>query len=555
MTKNKNTNDSKLLFLPLGGCNEIGMNLNLYSYEDQWLMVDLGITFGNDLGVEILMPDTSFIEAKRKQLVGLVLTHAHEDHVGAVPYLWEKLRCPVYATPFTAYILKEKLKEVGLDKEVPIIEVPLDSAVQIGVFKVDYITVTHSIPEPNVLAIKTPIGTIVHTGDWKVDPTPLLGNATNVSALEKLGDEGVLALVCDSTNVFVEGRTGSEADVREKLTDLIQRISTGKVIVACFSSNVARLETCAVAAAMSGRKMVLVGRSMHRMDQAARRSGYLKGIPPFLDEESLARLTPEETLIVCTGSQGESRSALSRIAQGQHPRIKLQEGDSVVFSSRMIPGNEKPIKHLQEQLIERGAIVINASYEDGIHVSGHPARDDLRDMYQWVRPQMLIPVHGEPAHLREHADFALKNGIPNSIVPYNGALIELSSDGPKIIDEIEHTKLALDGDVLVPYFSSQMRDRHRLMQAGVVFVSILLDYRHMLQKVPSVSVMGVIDEGNFDSALKKLQKELAKAIEDADLDLLESDENIQELIRLTVRRYINLTRGKKPLVASHIYRI
>lgn len=554
MTKDKNQSD-KLLFLPLGGCNEIGMNLNLYQYEDQWLMVDLGITFGNDLGVDILMPDISFIEAKRKQLVGLVLTHAHEDHVGAVPYLWERLRCPVYATPFTAYILKEKLKEVGLEKEVPIIEVPLDSGVQIGHFKVDYISITHSIPEPNVVAIKTPKGTIVHTGDWKVDPTPLLGNATNVSALEKLGDEGVLALVCDSTNVFVEGRTGSEADVRERLTALIQRLSTGKVVVACFSSNVARLETCAVAAAASGRKMVLVGRSMHRMDQAARRSGYLKGIPPFLDEESLAGMAPEKTLIVCTGSQGESRSALSRVAQGQHPRIKLQEGDSVVFSSRVIPGNEKPIKHLQEQLIEKGATVINASYEDGIHVSGHPARDDLRDMYQWVRPQILVPVHGEPAHLREHAAFALQSGIPSSIVPYNGSLIELSPEGPRIIDEIEHAKLALDGDVLVPYFSAQMRDRHRMMQAGVVFVSVLLDHARMLQKIPSVSIMGVVDESSLEAVSKKLQKELTKAIEDADLDLLESDKDLQELIRLTVRRHINLTRGKKPLVASHIYRI
>lgn len=554
MTKDKNQSD-KLLFLPLGGCNEIGMNLNLYQYEDQWLMVDLGITFGNDLGVDILMPDISFIEAKRKQLVGLVLTHAHEDHVGAVPYLWERLRCPVYATPFTAYILKEKLKEVGLEKEVPIIEVPLDSGVQIGHFKVDYISITHSIPEPNVVAIKTPKGTIVHTGDWKVDPTPLLGNATNVSALEKLGDEGVLALVCDSTNVFVEGRTGSEADVRERLTALIQRLSTGKVVVACFSSNVARLETCAVAAAASGRKMVLVGRSMHRMDQAARRSGYLKGIPPFLDEESLAGMAPEKTLIVCTGSQGESRSALSRVAHGQHPRIKLQEGDSVVFSSRVIPGNEKPIKHLQEQLIEKGATVINASYEDGIHVSGHPARDDLRDMYQWVRPQILVPVHGEPAHLREHAAFALQSGIPSSIVPYNGSLIELSPEGPRIIDEIEHAKLALDGDVLVPYFSAQMRDRHRMMQAGVVFVSVLLDHARMLQKIPSVSIMGVVDESSLEAVSKKLQKELTKAIEDADLDLLESDKDLQELIRLTVRRHINLTRGKKPLVASHIYRI
>lgn len=555
MVNNKNAHEQKLIFIPLGGCNEIGMNLNLYGFEDQWLMVDLGITFGNDLGVEILMPDPAFIEKKRKQLVGLVLTHAHEDHIGAVPYLWDRLRCPVYATPFTAYILKEKLKEVGLEKEVPIIEVPLDSGIQIGRFQVEYISITHSIPEPNVLALKTPIGTVVHTGDWKVDPTPLLGNATNISALQKLGDEGVLALVCDSTNVFVEGRTGSEADVREKLSAMIARIKTGKVIVACFSSNVARLETCAVAAAACGRKMVLVGRSMHRMDQAARRSGYLKGIRPFLDEDSLGSLAPEETLVVCTGSQGESRSALSRIAQGQHPRIKLQEGDSVIFSSRMIPGNEKPIKHLQEQLIERGATVINAAYEDGIHVSGHPSRDDLRDMYQWVRPQILVPVHGEPAHLREHAAFALESGIPTSIVPYNGAVIALSTNGPQIIDEIDHARLALDGDVLVPYFSAQMRDRHRLMQSGVVFVSLLLTRDLLLKSPPSISIMGLVDDTNLEGVLKKLQKELIKAIENADLDLLDSNDDTQELVRLTVRRFLNLTRGKKPLVSTHIHRV
>lgn len=555
MSKNKKSSDQKIVFLPLGGCNEIGMNLNLYGYEGKWLMVDLGITFGNDLGVEILMPDPTFIEKRQKDLVGIVLTHAHEDHVGAVPYLWQRLRCPVYATPFTAYILREKLKEVGLEKEVPIIEVPLDSGVQVGPFGIEYITITHSIPEPNVVAIKTPAGVIIHTGDWKVDPTPLLGDATNISALEKLGDEGVLALVCDSTNAFVEGRTGSEAEVREKLSAMIARIKTGKIIVACFSSNVARLETCAVAAAAAGRKMVLVGRSMHRMDQAARRSGYLKGLAPFLDEESVASLSPEKTLVVCTGSQGEPRSALSRIAQGQHPRIKLQEGDSVIFSSRIIPGNEKPINHLQEQLVERGATVINASYEDGIHVSGHPARDDLRDMYQWVRPQILIPVHGEPAHLREHASFGLECGIPHSIVPYNGAMIELSKEtGPTIIDDIDHARLALDGDVLVPYFSGQMRDRHRLMTAGVVFVSIALSRDLLLKRVPSISTIGVLDESTMAGAMKSLEKAVTKSLENADLDLLESDDEVKELVRLTVRRLVNLTRGKKPLVSTHIIR-
>lgn len=545
----KTKHNTPLYFLPLGGSNEIGMNLNLYGYNDQWIMVDLGVTFGSDLGVEVLMPDPAFIVERRKKLLGLVLTHAHEDHIGAVPYLWERLKCPIYATPFTLWLVKEKLKEVGLNKEVSLIEIPLGGSLKLGEFNIEFIDITHSIPEPNVLAIKTPYGTIVHTGDWKVDPAPMLGKSTDIKALKNLGDEGVLALVCDSTNVFVEGRSGSEADVREKLIDLVAK-QTGRVFIACFASNVARLETCALAAKKAGRKAALVGRSLSRMDQAARQSGYLKDIDSFLGEEDVKKIERSKSLIICTGSQGEPRSALARIASGQHPRVKIEQGDSVIFSSRMIPGNEDAIKRLQENLIEAGAIVINASYEDDIHVSGHPARDELKDMYKWVKPEILVPVHGEQAHLREHAAFGHENGIKNTIVPHNGSLIQLAPGKPKIVDDIGAARLALDGEVIVPFSGIQMRDRHRLMNSGVVFVSATLSRSHMLKGVPEITMLGVVEEGSEEETIEVIQDALQHAFTKA--ENLEDREDAQELIRITTRRVMNSLRGKKPPVVVHL---
>ncbi|MFN9001593.1 MAG: ribonuclease J, partial [Holosporales bacterium] len=381
MTKTKFKHPEHLYFLPLGGSGEIGMNMNLYAYQNKWLMVDCGITFTRDLGIEVLMPDPSFIAERRKDLVGLVLTHAHEDHIGAVPYLWERLRCPIFATPFTAFLVREKLKEVGLLKQAIVTEVPLDSEITLDPFKIRYITLTHSIPEPNALAISTDAGTVIHTGDWKIDPEPFVGAQTDIKTLSQYGDQGVLALVCDSTNAFVHGRTGSEAEVRSELAGLIAQ-QKNRVVVACFASNVARVESAALAGQSAGRKVVLAGRSLFRMDDAARSCGYMKGMPKFLDEDKVKGLRRDETLIICTGSQGEPRSALARIASGQHPRIKLDAGDTVIFSSRVIPGNEDAIKVLQNQLHDLGVHVIT-DHEEEVHVSGHPARDELKDMYAW----------------------------------------------------------------------------------------------------------------------------------------------------------------------------
>jgi ribonuclease J len=430
-------------FLPLGGAGEIGMNLNLFAHDGQWLMVDLGITFGDRLGVDIITPDPAFIVERKESLVGLILTHAHEDHVGAVPYLWPLLQCPVYATPFTASILRQKLKDKPWGKKVPIIEVPLSSTVQVGKFSVEFITLTHSIPEPNAVAITTPLGTILHTGDWKIDANPLVGEVTDHSRLTELGDQGVLAMVCDSTNVFTEGTSGSEGCVRNELISLVGKHPEGRVVVACFASNVARLETAAVAARANGRQPVLVGRSLIRMEEAARQNGYLKDIPPFLNEETAQILPKNKVLLIATGSQGEPRSALARIASGQHPVIDLEAEDTVIFSSRMIPGNERSISALQNRLVLQGIKVITAHEED-IHVSGHPARDELLQMYAWVRPQILVPVHGEARHLQEQANLGLASGIPKAVIPENGTLIHLASGQPRIIDKVPTGRFGLD---------------------------------------------------------------------------------------------------------------
>lgn len=550
--ENSTYTSDDLLFLPLGGCNEIGMNLNLYGLQKKWLMVDCGITFGNQLGVEIIMPDISFITKQRKDLIGLVVTHAHEDHVGAIPYLWEKLLCPIYATPFTVRILKAKLQEVGLLEKVPIFEVPLNGEVDLNPFKINFISLTHSIPEPNALAIKTAAGTILHTGDWKLDPDPLIGEATDVQALKDFGEEGVLALVCDSTNVFVKGKTDSEASVRKHLVQLVKEQKEGRVIIACFASNVARLASCAVAAQEAGRVPVLVGRSMIRMEKAARELGYLKGLPSFLSEDEAEGLERHKILLISTGSQGEVRSALARMSSNEHPRLKLTAGDTVIFSARMIPGNEIPVKGIQEQLIELGVKVIHADEVEGIHVSGHPAREDLKEMYSWIQPKMVVPVHGEQAHLREQARYAQSLGIEKVIVPYNGSLINLTSKEPAVIEEIPHGRLALDGNVVVPLFSTQMRDRAKLMTAGAMFVTIVIRPEEQLYGQPSITLLGVVEEAAEEETIEVIEKQIEIAFEQMPNDYWKKEEMLSEMVRIACRRAINGLRGKKPITKIHL---
>lgn len=541
-----------IYFLPLGGSGEIGMNLNLYHFQGKWLMVDLGVTFDQTPGIEVIMPDPQFIEDHVQNLIGLVLTHAHEDHIGAVPYLWPRLRCPIFATPFTAELLKYKLKEAGLNP--PLHEVPLSGGVDIGPFTVDFIRLTHSIPEPNALAIRTAGGTIVHTGDWKIDPNPLIGETTDVTALKKLGDEGVLALVCDSTNVFVEGRSGSEEHIRHHLIDLVGKFPGKRVVIACFASNVARVASCAEAAKANGRSMGLVGRSLHRIDEVARKLGYFKGYPPFLNQHDIGLLDRGETLIVSTGSQGEQRAALLRIAKGEDRHVSLEKGDVVIFSSRQIPGNEKAILALQSLLARKGIQVITADDEE-IHVSGHPCRDELLDMYSWIRPKIVVPVHGEDMHILAQVDLALSHGVPYAIAPHNGDLIALTEEGPSCVEKVPYGRLALDGRRLIAAHGNILHDRHRLMSTGHALVTLVLTKKNTLQCPPAVLLVGVADYDHVED----LTAHCVAAVEEAFLSLPFEERSytgsIEEAARIAVRRVLSNYYGKKTLTHVQVMRV
>lgn len=544
---------SEFLFLPLGGTGEIGMNLNLYGNDGRWLMVDCGITFGDDTtpGVDVITPDPAFIEERADELEGLVLTHAHEDHLGAVPYLWERFCCPVYATPFTAAVLRRKLAGTDLENEVPIITVPLSGKVEIGPFEIELITLTHSIPEPNALVIRCAGGTVVHTGDWKLDPDPLVGESTDEIALKRVGEEGVLAMICDSTNALAPGRSGSEADVRENLIELV-REQTGRVAVACFASNVARLESAARAAMATGRNAALVGRSLWRMVDSARETGYLTDIPPFLTDEEASRLPPERVLLICTGSQGEPRAALSRIAREEHPEVSFGPGDTVIFSSREIPGNEVAIGRLQNRLARLGVNVITASDRD-IHTSGHPNRDELAEMYGFIRPKIAIPVHGEARHLIAHAKLAQECQVPHGIVAQNGMLLSMSDDGVEIVDEVYSGRLALDGTRLRPLESLAIRDRKKMAYNGFIVVTVVLDRKGELADDPQLAIQGLItpDDPEWEA--------LVDAAEDGVLNLsrkqCDDDATVKESVRLTVRKAATALTGKRPSVQVHLVRI
>jgi len=434
----------ELVFLPLGGTGEIGMNLNLYGHAGKWLIVDLGVMFRDKSSFEldVIMADPSFISERRDDISGLVLTHAHEDHIGAVPYLWGQLRCPIYATPFTASLVARKLREAGLTNKAKITEVPMSGKFNVGPFSIELVTLTHSIPEPNAVVIRTSLGTVVHTGDWKLDPDPLVGPSVDEEALINIGKSGVLAAVCDSTNALVEGRSGSEGDLRRNLVNIIGRFEQ-RVAVGCFASNVARLETLAIAAELNGRYAVLVGRSLWRMYDAARENGYLTDIPKFLTPKEAGYLPRGEVLLICTGSQGEARATLPRIAAGRHPEITLEKGDATIFSSRIIPGNEESIEQLQTRLIKLGVKVVTADQEF-VHVSGHPAREELRQMYEWLHPQIAIPVHGEHAHLDAHAMLARDCQVPNVLRIQNGNIVKLAPGRARIIGQVRSGRLGVE---------------------------------------------------------------------------------------------------------------
>lgn len=555
--------DDELVFLPLGGSGEIGMNLNAYGYGPpdarKWIIVDIGVTFGREdttPGVDLILPDPSYLEEHKDDIIAIVLTHAHEDHIGALGWLWPRLPAPVYATPFTAALVREKLRERGLLEKVPLTEIPLKGQLTLGPFEIDFVTLTHSIPEPNGLAIRTPLGLVWHTGDWKIDPDPLIGETTDEAKLRAMAEEGVLAMVCDSTNVLVEGTAGSEAEVREKLTEVIKNC-TGKVAVTAFASNVARVETALKAARAAGRTPCLVGRSMHRIFNAAQSVGLLQDVPQVIDEDEVGTLPDENVLFLCTGSQGESRAALSRIARGEHRNVVLRHGDTVIFSSRVIPGNEMAIHQLYDQFLARGVELITADNEHLIHVSGHPARDELKQMYAWARPKIAIPVHGEIRHIREHVKLAQSLQIPETIAPNNGDLIRLAPGPAAVIDEVPSGRLYVDGNVIIETEDDAIRDRKRLAAEGAVNIAFALNTKNQVVAGPTVSVRGLTmpDEEDLELALEDLEDTAKAALTKLNHAERDDDDAIEASVVRAVRKAAERLWKKRPLVDVSVLRL
>ncbi|NCB49105.1 MAG: ribonuclease J [Alphaproteobacteria bacterium] len=540
-----------LVFIPLGGATEIGMNCYLYGYEGKWLAVDCGIGFpGEGLpGVDCLLPDTTFIAEHKKDLVGLIITHAHEDHIGAVARLWEDYQCPIYVTPFASEILRNKLQEEGLLKRADVQIIEKASLIDLNPFQVEFISMTHSIPEPNSLAIRTKKGTIVHTGDWKFEKNSLIGEKPDIKLLKEIGKEGVLALVSDSTSVFDEVHAESEEDVRESLKKVFKEHPYGKLFVTCFASNVVRVESIYHAAKESGRKVCLMGRSLWRIDDAARNSGYMQGIPEFLSEREASELPSEKVLYICTGSQGEPYSALSKLVQKRTNAFapEVREGDFIIFSSRIIPGNEKEIALLQKKLVAKGAQIITER-DYLVHVSGHPSQEDMKKLYQMLMPTISIPVHGEALHLAEHIQLSRKWGAKFSIGIQDGEVLDIDEEAPEIIGEVPVGILAMDGKKIVPLNADVIRQRRKMVSGGSCVVTVVLDKERHLIGEAQVSSFGLLDEEAKE--MEELKALISKELEG--ISKKTSKESINEKIRLVVRRYLNRNTGKKPLIEVHL---
>lgn len=553
MSINFNDYDDKLLYVPLGGSNEIGMNFNLYRTDGKWLIIDCGIGFADDYlpGVDIVLPKLDALLEFKDDIVGMVLTHAHEDHHGGVAYLWEELECPVYATKFTAAMLKPKLGEAGLKGRVEVNEVKPGEEFKLGPFTLEMIPLAHSIPEMQAIAVATKQGTVIHTGDWKLDPEPLVGPLSDEETFTKYGDKGVLAMVCDSTNVLSEGSSGSESMVRTHLQKVIKECKE-RAIVTTFASNIARLETIIYAGMAAGRQIGLAGKSLWRVTEAARECGYLKDVPPFLTDRQIMDVPREECMIICTGCQGESRAALPRMARGDHPALRLTPEDTVIYSSKMIPGNEKKISWTMNQLALKGVHTITER-DAPIHVSGHPCRDELAEMYKWVRPKIAVPTHGEARHLQEHCDFAKLQGAKETVEACNGAVVLLEEGAAQIVGHVESGYLAMDGNSLIDSNSPIIRSRRKMRDEGMMFVSILLGKEGKLRKPIKLEAPGVLDSDLDSDLIAEICDELTDVIEAQRAN--ESSQRIEEVSRATIRRVLNKEVGKKPVIQVHLFRL
>ena len=552
--------NSRLVFLPLGGTGEIGMNMNLYGYGNEiddmkWLIVDVGITFGDDTtpGVDVILPDHEFIKERKENLQGIIITHAHEDHVGGLAYLWPDLKCPIYATAFTASIIRLKFEERGINIEDKLNIVDLSSEIQVKPFDIKFQTLTHSIPEPNSLFIKTKLGTIYHTGDWKIDDNPIVGESIDFNQLKENSEE-VLAMVCDSTNVLTSGRSGSESTVRGNLAGVIKKLKN-RVFVTSFASNVARLETIAAAAKESGRSLVVLGRSMHRMISVARQNGILKDIDVILSEKNAAKKKKHEVLYLCTGSQGEPRGAMMRISNQDFPHIDIDQDDCVIFSSKIIPGNEKKIFKLFNRLSELGAEVIT-EYDEDIHVSGHPCLDEMVDMYEHVKPKISVPVHGEYRHLKRHSSLAKELGVQFPMQISNGDILQLAPGSPYIYDQCKSGRQYLDGNRLVDYNSSHIKDRKRMSYNGVLNITCVLDKKMNLKNEPVIFSSGILSDDEYDSdeVINILEEEIYKFFDDKN-NISKKEKKIYQKLETLSRNLIYKHSRKKPLTNISIVHI
>ncbi len=541
-----------LAFIPLGGTGEIGMNLNLYRCDGGILAVDCGIGFGGpDLPeAEIVVPDAAWAAERRDRLVGLIVTHAHEDHVGAVAHLWPQLRCPIYASPFVSAVLRRKLGEAGLNGQAPVTTVPLGGRLSLPPFDLEFLRVAHSVPEAQALAIRTRHGLVLHTGDWKLDPEPLTGPPTDEAAFARLGEEGVLAMVCDSTNALVEGHSGSEAEVRRNLAAIIRPLK-GRVAVTCFATNIARVESIARAAEAAGRQVSLFGRSLRNAEAAARECGYLKGLQPFVPEEEAGFLPDDSLLIICTGSQGEPRSALAKIAADTHPHIALGEGDTVIFSSRMIPGNERGILRVQDSLARRGCRVMTAD-DHMVHVSGHPARDELKRLYELVRPRYAVPVHGEWRHLTEHAALAEELGAKPLLVE-DGDVLRLAPGQPDVVEGVPTGRFAVDEGRLLPLSGAVLNARKRMLFNGVVMASLAVDAAGRVMGGAQVSAPGLFETADLEPA--QIAADLTRAVEGLPSALRREDDALREAARAALRKAVGRRLRKRPAVEVHLLRV
>ncbi|MDH3580304.1 MAG: ribonuclease J [Hyphomicrobiales bacterium] len=552
MTRSNQQNE--LIFISLGGVGEIGMNLYLYGFgppgQRHWLMVDLGVTFPGEKepGVDLIMPDIRFIEEERSNLSGIVLTHAHEDHFGAVMHLWPMLRAPVYATPFTAALLRAKLAQEGLESDIPVTEIFRQTRMDIGPFDIELVDMAHSIPEPNGIMIRTPVGTVFHTGDWKLDPDPIVGPPLDEARIKELGEEGIDTLVCDSTNAMREGVSPSEAEVAETLAEIIDR-AEHRVAVTTFASNVARLRSVITAAAQADRHTVVVGRAMLRTLQVARETGHLPADAELLSDEEFGYLPRDKVVALCTGSQGEARGALARIAGGNHPKVNFARGDTVIFSSRTIPGNEKAVSWVQNKLVDIGAEIITDS-DALVHCSGHPRRGELEKLYGWAKPKIAIPMHGEPKHLAAHAELARALGVETVIPARNGSLIRLSPGPAGEIDEVPAGRLYKDGHVLLDASSNAIGERRKLSFAGTVSVSLVLSAGGEVEDEPQIAFFGLPESDDDGVPMSEIVFDaVTGALDGIPRPRRKNSGVVGEAVRRAVRANVNQAWGKKPLCA------